>query len=102
MDFSTLNVAKLKKLDQYKLPPSYQLQDGSGNGCAGDPPGYPTYFTRNVYTKFGNDPPHGRPSMVITFERVHYVVGNGDYDAQSALLHRLWSPLPIDHPRTRL
>jgi len=104
MDLSTLNVDCLRKLQVYTLPDSYRLQDGSGNGCYGDPPGFPSYFTQNVYTRSGNNPPHKQAQTVISFEGVNYVVyGQGiDSDAYKALLKKLYVPLPIDHPRVRM
>lgn len=105
-DFSTINVESLKKLKTYELPPSYRLQDEPGNGCHLDAPGYPTYFTRNVYTGHGNCPPYreGRVTQVISFEGKLYVTrwyGQSDQD-HIKLLRRLWKPLAINHPRTRL
>jgi hypothetical protein len=94
MDYSTLNLEELCKLKIYRLPPTYYLQQGSGYGCAGDPPGYPTYFTRSVYTKFGNKPPHG-PHLVITYDGQHYIVDDVKWEG-------LWKPLPLNHPRVRL
>lgn len=104
MDLSTLNVARLRKLQTYTLPGTYRLQDGSGNGCAGDPPGYPTYFTRSVYTQYGNNPPYKQAQTVIRFEGVNYIVqGKGvDFEAYKALMAKLYKPLPIDHPRVRM
>lgn len=116
MDFSTINLDVLRSLPQYKIPPSYHLQKDSGNGCYGDAPGYPTYFTRSVYDKDGNNPSRG-PYWVITFEdvvaggRVHYVTSSewapGDtwekcHARQEALFRRLWLPLPLDHERVKL
>ena len=105
-DFSTINIAALKRLKAYELPPSYHLQDEPGNGCFGDAPGYPTYFTRNVYTGHGNCPPYreGRVTQVISFEGKLYVTqwhGQTD-EAHQKLLRKLWKPLPVDHLRTKL
>lgn len=109
-DWTTINETELQKLPVYHLPPGYHLQEDSGNGCAGDPPGFPTYFTRSVYTANGNNPPRGY-SMVI--ERGGNLYGiepanwkNGDtWEKVSAkrdsLMRRLWAPLPLDHPRTQ-
>ncbi len=104
MDYSTLNLDLLRSLPIFDLTSGYKLQESSGNGCAGDPPGYPTYFTRCVYTARGNNPPHGSPQTVITVDDVNYVVDDGqiDYDPYKEHLHRLWKPLPIDHQRTLL
>ena len=101
----TLNIAALEKLRTYELPGSYHLQSDPGNGCAGDPPGYPTYLTRNIYTQYGNSPAYreGRPTMVICHGGKNYVVesyGQSD-EKREQILHKLWKPLPLDHPRTR-
>ena len=107
MDWSTIDTDTLKQLQPYTLPASYHLQKEPGNGCAGDPPGYPTYFTRSVYTPAGNTPGRG-----ATLVLGHYVVeqnedwegvkGWDEYRARmDARLRSLWNPLPLDHPRTR-
>jgi len=123
IDWSTINLAALRKLPAYTLPPSYRLQEGMGNGCAGDPPGYPTYFTRSVYTRHGNSPRKG-PELVICYpgEGLRVVAHSEDwekanrkakadgreyatwddvYALQQARLHRLWNPLPLEHPRVQ-
>src|SRR5512139_2529311 len=79
-DYDTIDTVRLTHLPQYKLPPTYQLNDGMGAGCAGDPPGYPPYFLRSVYTSHGNSPAKG-PQHVITYFGVHYVVESSkDWD----------------------
>jgi hypothetical protein len=110
-DWSTINLAELRKLPVYDVGAhGYRLQDGSGNGCAGDPPGFPTYYTRAVYTQQGNDPGAGY-SMVIQHEGINYGIesikwAKGDtWEKVSAkretLMRRLWLPLPLEHPRTQ-
>jgi len=95
----------------YKLPPTYHLQDDPGNGCAFDPPGYPSYFTRSVYTQYGNTPPRGAQE-VIAFAGSLRITRHSDdwkkckgWDSEHAKyeerLRKLWKPLPLDHPRTR-
>jgi len=104
-DFSTINIAELKKLKTYEPPGTYRLQSESGNGCYGDAPGYPTYFTKSIYTQHGNSPRYrpGGPTMVIRYEGILYVVGWHDQtDTQrDALMRRLYLPLPIEHPRVQ-
>lgn len=104
-DLSTLNLDLLKKLKVYEIPNSYRLQDGSGNGCFLDAPGYPTYLTRNVYTGHGNNPPYrdGRVHQVIVVGGVAYATARygTPEGAGDKLLHKLWKPLPLDHPRVR-
>jgi hypothetical protein len=100
IDYSTLNIDRLKKLQVYKKPPTYRISDSMGSGCAGDPPGYPSYFVRHVYTQHGNSPRRGA-TAVITYEGVSYVVeSNGDDTVnRNFTFRRLWIPLPEDHPR---
>jgi len=110
-DHSTLNLDELRNLPTCELPDRYHLQTDPGNGCAGDPPGYPTYFTRSVYTPAGNPPTRG-PEQVISHDGVLYVTGSsGDWGkgetfdtvhARShALMRRLYVSLPFDHPRVQ-
>ena len=107
MDWSTINKDKLHQLQPYTTPTSYHLQKDSGNGCAGDPPGYPTYFTRSVYTAQGNSPRRGATLVLGGYvveknEDWEGVKGWDEYRAErDAVLHSLWNPLPLDHPRTR-
>src|SRR6266403_368493 len=101
MDYSTLNTKRLALLPVHKMPPSYHYQTASGNGCAGDPPGYPTYFTRNVWTSHGNCPGRGA-RLVISHptlgDRVVAAVDDS-HDDLDYVLGWLWVPLPYDHPR---
>lgn len=107
-DYSTIDRDALRKLPIAKLAPTYELQSDPGNGCFGDPPGYPTYFTRSVYTSHGNTPGRGA-QMVITVpgEGLRIVEHSEDWkrgdatDKRNARLRKLWKPLPLDHPRTR-
>ena len=105
LDLQTINLDVLRSLPTYELPPSYRLQADPGNGCYGDAPGYPTYFTRSIYTSHGNGTPYrqGRPSQVILFEGVNYVTGfHGQTDVQrNTLMARLYKPLPEDHERVQ-
>jgi hypothetical protein len=100
-DTTTINFKGLNRFPIFKKPPTYSLQDHLGNGCYGDPPGYPTYFTQSVYTQHGNSPRKG-PQTVL-FGRV---IQGEDYweksdEDRKDLFNSLWLPLPIDHPRTR-
>jgi len=109
-DYSTLNLEALKHLPIHRLPPTYKYQAGPGNGCFGDPPGFPSYFTRSIYTQHGNEPRRGA-QMVLTIPeekpRVFAVAWKSgenwdDHNARrKGKLRRLWKPLPLNHPRTR-
>lgn len=125
MDWTTINLKVLHTLPAYKLPPTYFLQRSPGNCCAGDPPGYPTYFTRSIWTQSGNSPPWNRcPQQVISRAGRLYVtrgpwgkrydragkrwVGSvnlrswdDQQDCYDRLMRRLWRPLPLEHPRTQ-
>jgi hypothetical protein len=94
--WETINMKVLKRLPVYNSPSTCWLQKDMGNGCAGDPPGYPTYFTRSVYTQYGNSPRRG-PQYVIAM----HIVDAGYGDKREALMRRLWLPLPLEHPRTQ-
>ena len=112
-DLSTLNVAALAKLPVLgELPMGYHLQRDPGNGCYLDPPGYPSYFTRSVYTPDGANPGRG-PTMVIASPTGQRVVATADtewlkgdtWDAvharHKAQLRSLYAPLPFDHARVQ-
>ena len=102
-DWSTINIKALRKLPIYVLPDSYHLQDDMGNGCAGDPPGYPTYFTRSVYTRHGNGPRKG-PQYVIrdgsTLRGIYYDWSR-ETNIREDIMRKLWNPLPLEHVRTQ-
>lgn len=107
-DTSTLNQAALRKLRTYTCPPTYRIDSHLGAGCYGDPPGFPTYFLRSVYTSHGNSPRD--ISHVIrddggTFRRIPEHDWRGtreEADARwDALMRSLWAPLPYNHPRVR-
>lgn len=108
-DWSTINLEQLRKLPTYDWSgKGYTLQTDSGNGCAGDPPGFPTYFTQSVYTRHGNNPDRGY-SMVIVHNGTAYGVEPASWSGtweehqakRDALMRRLWQPLPLGHPRTQ-
>jgi len=97
-DTSTIDAGKLARLPLFVCPPSYHLQRDTGNGCAGDPPGYPTYFTRSVYTGRGNTPARG--ATLVILGRVVKTAEEDDETSRKRLAG-LWKPLPLEHPRTR-
>lgn len=101
MDYSTLDAKALSGLKPYKLPPTYHLQEDSGNGCFLDPPGYPSYFTRSVYTQHGNSPPRGPYYVLTPPGRGCLIVPHAcESEKVEAVYRRLWNPLPLDHPRS--
>jgi len=109
LDWSTIKLEELRKLPSVALKPTYRLSDDCGSGCAGDPPGFPTYFLRPIYTQQGNSPPRGY-DLCIHHEGRSYGVQQVAWPEvsweehvvnQKALYRRLWAPLPLDHPRTQ-
>lgn len=113
VDYSTINQDTLSKLPIWKCPPTYRLQEGMGGGCAGDPPGYPTYFTKSVYTQHGNSPRKGAQTVIRDHvDAVWRIVASStdwdgckDWDAYRAKIDRriksLYKPLPFNHPRVQ-
>jgi hypothetical protein len=100
-DWSTINLSKLHAKRIYKLPATYRLQDDPGNGCSGDPPGYPSYFTRSVYTQHGNSPASAPEYVILHAGRIYEAIPRRThYEKWGEILHALWLPLPVDHPRT--
>lgn len=99
MDYSTLNIEKLRTLKTYKLPPTYRLSSHMGSGCYLDAPGFPSYFLQSVYTQYGNTPAKG-PGVVIEFEGTLYVIAE-DLEKRQKLLLDLWNPLPLYHERSK-
>lgn len=109
IDISTLNIAAIKQLKTYTLPPTYHL--GSyGSGCAGDAPGFPTYMIQPVYSKCGGTP-RNAPEAILNIEGVNYVLRRWEpsdtsweehYARFRRLCHRIWNPLPMEHERVQL
>jgi hypothetical protein len=97
-DTSTLNRERLTARPVYAKTWN-ELQPEYGVSCFGNPPGYPSYFRQSV---------HGRDkscvASVIVLDGVWYRIDASDWnsDTAAAILRSLWSPLPLDHPRTRL
>jgi len=104
-DLSTINRERLEKLPTAKIAGSYHLQQDPGNGCYGDPPGYPTYFTKNVYTPAGNTPPRGPTlillGLVIESAGDSFTTWEAHKAKRDALHRELYIPLPEDHPRVQ-
>lgn len=107
IDYSTLNERVIKTLTPYVKPDSYTISSHMGSACAGDPPGYPSYFVRSVYTRFGNSPSKGTSEVIEYKGKLYalpdYWVGSKSWDdykaKQDRLYKRLYKPLPEDHPR---
>lgn len=108
LDYSTVDLDKLRELPHYKLPATYSLrQDWASPSC---PPGHPAYFTAVVCAGRGGYKSVLRrvPHRVIPFEGKNYVIA-ANYDeahgqrmsVMEARLFSLWLPLALDHARTR-
>lgn len=99
-DFSTINLAVLESYPVYKKPPTYHISGHAGMGCAGDAPGFPSYFLRSVYTQHGNSG-RGNPVVIQHPNGTLYKVGSDKEPYTAASLKKLWKPLPLDHPRVQ-
>lgn len=107
LDWSTINKSVLMMRPKATLTHGDHLQNDCGNGCYGDPPGYPTYFTRSVYYSTGNDP-FGKWSQVIEYDGERYGISLKDWKGtweeysrtRDILLRLMWQQLPLNHPRT--
>ena len=106
IDTSTINQKQLRKYPIYKKPPTYEISRHMGACCAGDAPGYPSYFLQSVYTSHGNTPRNG-PDYVIrddegNYRRIPEFTWNRDGSSnRDAILDALYLPLPIEHPRVK-
>lgn len=92
---STLNTAKIAALKVYSPPPSYRAGN-TGMGCAGDAPGFPTYFVQPVFNRHGN-PPRNAPNAVIMGPDGQLRVMPEDRETWG----RFYLPLPFDHVRVQ-
>lgn len=114
-DTSTLNQEALRRLPPYTPPPTYRVDNHLGSACYGDPPGFPTYFLRHVYTSHGNTPPKG-PDAVIeeprtiadqrgTLRRIPEIswgqTNAEGWENRRQFFTSLWLPLPYEHPRVQ-
>lgn len=120
-DYSTLDMEKIEKLPKIKLAPSYHFQREPGNGCYLDPPGYPSYFTRSIYTLHGNQPSRGDVmelvghsvekadwvdsltlfGRVITFKRPENLDWEAFIELRQKFFNSIYKPLPFEHPRVQ-
>lgn len=104
MDLSTINMDELNKLPLFNCPEDSHVSKLLGSGCAGDPPGFPTYFIQSVYDQRGNTPERGATAVIqgrmVDWE-CEYLSWNDRRKMFNDRMFRLWKPLPIDHPRTR-
>lgn len=90
---STLDRASVLRLPVYRIPDTYHTGT-SGMGCAGDPPGFPTYFVQPVYNRHGSTP-HKAPTAVLMGPDGKLRIMPED----RATWRRLYVPLPVEHER---
>jgi hypothetical protein len=103
VDYSTIDGVELAKLGPCELRPGLVASESVGCGCYGDPPGYPTYFLRSVYTGRGDNPASGPYHVIRDGAGELYPIPEGEGRSwDDGVLRRLWRPLPLDHPRVRL
>lgn len=91
--------------------PGLRLSDSLGAACFMDAPGFPSYFIRSVYTRKGDSPDKGPAEVLDLGDLGCYVVESADWQLgdtwenrqaeKLALFLSIWSPLPLDHPRTQ-
>ena len=97
-----INKKEFNKLPIAKIAPTYDISSHRGSGCAGDPPGYPSYYLQHVYTRSGNLPRKGWVAILrMGNEQRGVRNANDKYDKLASKLMRLWDPLPLEHPRTQ-
>jgi len=77
----------------YNIPPTYRL-GRPGMGCAGDPPNYPSYHVRPIWTATGNYPPWGRCPRI-------FYKGNGYADFEDINIDANWDKLPLGYTRVK-
>jgi hypothetical protein len=101
----TIDAAALRKRPAVTLPRTYHLGQ-PGAACAGDPPGFPSYFVRPVYTSHGNSPPRNSkcPGYVLlddtgTLRTVPAYSGDGS--PLETWYRNIYRPLPVEHPRVQ-
>lgn len=114
LDYSTIDLEVLRSLPVYKRAPTYRIDNSPGAACYGDPPGYPTYFLRYVWTPYGNHPRGGAVLVISDPERigaygepVQYAVVKGYDDylndwTKKPIFRKLWKPVPMDSLRFKL
>jgi hypothetical protein len=103
LDYSTIDVERLRTLPTLLslIHYSVQVSGHPGAACAGDAPGFPSYFLRSVYGAGQSGPEYVITDPYNT--NTHYVVDSlMDHDAQNRRLKELWKPLHIGHERVRL
>lgn len=106
MDWSTISLPLLRSRPSWKSPGHrWSVSDHPGQGCYGDPPGYPSYFLRGVYFNGNTSGRSGTADVVIRDEngddRVLLSVGQ-HRESLTKLVRKLWVPLPYDHERVKL
>lgn len=100
-DRSTINAKALEALPLARIAAGCRTDSHYGMGCAGDPPGFPSYFLQSVYNAQGNDPRKG--STVVLFGRkIENAEDSWNQDKRDELLRSLYLPLPLDSERVQL
>jgi len=100
LDYTTINLELLRQQPIYRVNPRYRFQSTPGNACFGASPGHPSYFTWEVFNRYGSAATLREEidsSRVITDpedRRLHYIVLDEE-------LEQFWKPLPEEHPRVQ-
>jgi len=100
-DTSTIDRDVLNRLPLYQPRPTWRVDRHQGAACAGDAPGFPSYFIQHVYTQYGNSPrTNGKAPQAVILGHV-IETESTPYEKVRELLFKLWKPLPYEHPRVR-
>lgn len=102
IDWSTINLNALEQCPVWDPHKGTYASDNMGQGCYMDPPGYPSYLLRSVWRN-GNSPSKGAV-IIIRGPNDDRVILTADerHDEMVPRLRKLWTPLPLDHERTRM
>jgi len=105
LSYETFNMDAFKALPAPRIKAGYAVEkDSMGSCCFLDPPGYPSYFLRQVYSKHGNPPSDGTTEVLALPGVGVKETQRGevyDQDAHKATLRKLYKPLSIEHPRVQ-
>lgn len=100
-DLSTLDTEAIVKILRPYESAVNHVDRHMGAGCAGDAPGFPTYFLQSVYDRHGNTPRNG-PDHVLAVDGKHYAITWEQVQKnRDGFYRQLWKPLPIEHPRVQ-
>lgn len=101
LDYSTIDLVRLRKLPLYRPRPGHDVSDHMGSGCFLDAPGYPSYFIQSVYNSRGDELRNGPYDVIADPERdgeYRVIDGLRDKDGNRCL-GSLYIPVPMNSDR---